>query len=117
MIALRQYGVVNRKGLQLPQMKNIQKQFLTEVLGVYQLVYLYTVMGGHTSDAVEPNLNMAYIKNNPKAFTQLKDEDLENYYIILRNRVFYTDEVYQAMINKYATNSPDKAKEWAEIQK
>lgn len=117
MIALRQYGIVNRKGLQLPQMKNIQKQFLTEVLGVYQLVYLYTVMGGHTSGAVEPNLNMAYIKNNPKVFTQLKDEDLENYYIILRNRVFTTDEVYQAMINKYATNSPDNAKEWAEIQK
>ncbi len=111
MIALRKYGVSNQRGLQLPDFKEYQKEFLGDVLSIYQLVYLYSVMVTHAEDITEANLNTAYIKKNPQAFAQPNKESLENYYIFLSDRVFNTDEVYSAMIDQY------KESQWANIQK
>lgn len=110
MISLRKYGVSNQRGLQLPDFKENQKEFLGDVLSIYQLVYLYSVMVTHAEDITKANLNTAYIKQNPQAFTQPSKEALENYYIFLSDQVFNTDEVYSAMIAKY------KKSQWADVQ-
>ena len=97
-MALRYYAVDSKQtDVALPPISNIQGKFTADIMAIYQLCYLFSVMVAHES--IQPNTWVIdEIKGTPDA---AQDKTIWSHYMISKNKVLNTDDVYFALIERY----------------
>ena len=97
-MALRYYAVDSKQtDVALPPISNIQGKFTADIMAIYQLCYLFSVMVAHES--IQPNTWVIdEIKGTPDA---AQDKTIWSHYMVSKNKVLNTDDVYFALIERY----------------